>query len=280
MAILKNGLISGKAGDTIFRVCNGQVVVTARNGKMTNPRSQGQQAQRIKQRNITRFYSMANAVMALRDNFEGKVGKQSDYTRFISLNLHQKSVLLTRKEGEQGACVAAPYIASQGCLPSIETILMGKEGTSADNTARADLRFVSTIFLGEIAVNESTTVAEISHAIISNNEAWEQGDELRYIACVQENTSGYPCVSFSVQSLILDVNDNTPLSKEQSICFSNISGFLGNNAVLPEGAFVWVHHRQKGKSHYCSSQQFVVLNTLYDQYSNEDAMKRALDSWK
>ena len=73
--------------------------------------------QRMKWANVLAVYKCLKSY--LKDAFETKSGGQTDYSCFMSTNLHAAPVYLPKDEVRMGADVVAPYVVSQGSLPAI-----------------------------------------------------------------------------------------------------------------------------------------------------------------
>ena len=105
------GMISGSAGDLTYSVKGGELVISARVSKMTNPRTPTQMIQRIKFPNIVALYRSFRGL--LDECFEQRRRKDRKslvpiYNRFIGANLFSLPVYLTRTESATGYCIAAP----------------------------------------------------------------------------------------------------------------------------------------------------------------------------
>ncbi|WP_294633548.1 hypothetical protein [uncultured Bacteroides sp.] len=122
------GMISGSAGDLTYSVKGGELVISARVSKMTNPRTPTQMIQRIKFPNIVALYRSFRGL--LDECFEQRRRKDRKslvpiYNRFIGANLFSLPVYLTRTESATGYCIAAPsfgFSSAHGCLSHGEDI--------------------------------------------------------------------------------------------------------------------------------------------------------------
>ena len=81
-------------------------------------------------------------------------------------------VYLTKSEVNAGACVVAPYKITNGKLNSI--VITG-HGSQA----------VTDIALGSLTINDETTVADFSNAVVQNNKDFEYGDQITYFLLTQ-----------------------------------------------------------------------------------------------
>ena len=185
----------------------------------------------------------------LKDCFEAKPRRQSDYNRFVSMNMQMPPVFLTRQEVETGVTIAANYYISQGSLPSI-----GVTGT--DETAYTDIR------LGDLTIDETTTIAQFARTVVENNPEYRYYDQISYFSALQLTTpDGIPYVRGTQARVNLNPTDTTPLlSIAPSYGFSTTDGFLGHGEYVGQGAFGWVHSRRSSNRVLVSSQQLIANN--------------------
>ena len=171
--------ISGKVGDLVYQVRGGQQVIRGVATSMKNPRTEAQMAQRMKWPNVLAAYRALQPYM--KDCFETKQGGQTDYNRFMGINLHAEPVYLEKGAARLGAGIVASYVVSQGSLPSIQV----NGATPATDIA-----------LGTLTIGDDTTVAEFAQAVVQNNYAYSYGDQIAFFRLVQEEDSqdGHPYV--------------------------------------------------------------------------------------
>ena len=166
--------MAGSVGDFTFKQLNGQTVVSEKVTNMRNPRSDGQMKTRTKFTNIVAMYSLIRP--RLRKAFETKPAGVSDYNMFMKVNMQKEPVYLTKQQVAGGACVVAPYQITQGSLPSIVV-------TGSGQSASTD------IYLGATTINASTTIAQLSQAIVQNNPSFKYGDQISYFIVRQHVNS-------------------------------------------------------------------------------------------
>ena len=236
MAIVKpDGSLSGAMDNGIFRSYDGVTVLSSKPHGIRNPRSVSQQTNRLKSRNIISMYGyMKNA---LKDNFQGKAGCQSDYTRFQACNMTAKSaVYLTYDENENHVCVVAPYVVSFGTLPTIEYHL-------------EEEWLVTEIDVTGLNLDDETAMYYFKEYLLDNQDLFRHGDKVVLIACYQE------CVQKSTQDSCdryranceycefeLSGKDTTPVrqymngfefrvNEENKLCFRR-QGACGQEGIL------------------------------------------------
>ena len=216
-----NGIIkklSGRVGNLIYSVRSGQQVVRGASTSVKNPRTDAQMAQRMKWANILAVYRTLRPYM--KDCFETKKKGQSDYSRFMSTNLHSQPVYLEKGQARLGAGVVAPYVITQGSLPSIQV----SGATPATDIA-----------LGTLTIGADTTVSEFAQAVVQNNGGYHYGDQLSFFKLNQEEDSqdGHPYISVTATRVNLDPADTSKLRDVAPASgFSTVSGTLGTDAAL------------------------------------------------
>lgn len=266
--------MSGAIGQIVVRNYNGMQVASMKPSRVHNPRSVKQQEQRCRFKNIIAMYQSMKEV--LRDAFQDKTGKQSDYNRFQGVNLSQKAVYM--KECESIHAVVAPYVVSQGSLISINNAI-GDDGLLHSN-----------IRLGDLSVERTTTVGELSRAIIGNNEGWYEGDELWFVASLQTGDGNtrtpYPDVFCIAMVITLDKGNEEPLEKmyDGYNCWTcdmmtDEDGCLCHT-IAERGGYTFEHRRRSIDKVLVSTQSLVVKNDIFDRYNSEEARQRAIESWQ
>lgn len=172
--------------------------------------------------------------------------------------------------------MCAPYIITQGSLPSIEM------------TDDSGQRWVSNIVLDNDYEMNSPSVAAFSEMLIRLNPAIRQGDQLSFVRITQQTNgqTGVPYIVVREYELIVDVNgagdvfdflpsgyiDSTEASSDCRLCVNN-----SGNA----GGFALILSRTTGGKTYVSSQRVVVANNtaLINAYSGETALAAAIQSY-
>ena len=257
--------VSGKVGDLVYTVRSGDQLIRGVPSKVRNPRTELQMAQRMKWPNVLAVYRTLQPYM--KDCFETKQGGQTDYNRFMGTNLHAEPVYLEKSAARLGAGIVAPYVISQGSLPSIQV----NGATPATDIA-----------LGQLTIGDDTTVAEFAQAVVQNNYAYSYGDQIAFFRLVQEEDSqdGHPYISVSATRVNLDPTDTGTLrSVAPASGFSTVSGMLGADAALTGAGIAWVHSRTvNGKTHV-SSQRLVVDNDLLEEYGTAQMLTAATKSY-
>ena len=257
--------ISGKVGDLLYQVRGGEQLIRGVPSKVRNPRTELQMAQRMKWPNVLAVYRALQPYM--KDCFETKQGGQTDYNRFMGINLHAEPVYLEKSAARLGAAIVAPYVISQGSLPSIQV---------SGATPTTD------IALGQLTIGDDTTVAEFAQAVVQNNGGYRYGDQLSFFRLVQEEDSqdGHPYISVTATRVNLDPTDTSTLRSVASASgFSTVSGMLGADAALDGAGIAWIHSRTVNGKTRVSSQRLVVDNDLLEEYGTAQMLSVATNSY-
>lgn len=275
-----NGLFKkskGSLGGVTFRGVNGQTVTSEKITKTTNPRTEAQMKQRVQLANLVSTYRLLQ-----RSNLKGfqfKKKTQSDYNAFVANNINIVKCYLTKQEAAAQACIPAPYLFSQGSLPSI--VVSQDSGTS---------RFITSILLESLdtIVGKSdvkpvdATIAQLSQCIIKDNAGWQEGDQLSYVSFRQtiDQSSGFPYASLYRSDIVLKLDDSRKVGDViDNLGFDIFNHYLAHSASQIQGAFAWVHSRNVSGSLQVSTQRFVVFNSYYTSHSSDAYRDKAIRSY-
>ena len=259
--------MKGSAGAVTFKQSNGRTIVSEKATTVKNTRTSGQQRQRMKWGNLIQTYK--GVTPYLLSAFEKKAQGVNDFNMFVKRNVGNNPVFLTKAEVEANACVVAPYVITEGSLERIET-----SGEGADT--------VTNIKIGDLTIDENTTVADLSKAIVVNNAGYDFGDQLSFFSLIQkmDSTSGIPYVRFNASGIVLDKVNPTKLADVVNMAgFASVGGCLGHGEDEGDGGFCWIHSKATSAGVKVSSQMLIVSNPLLNDYTGEDAYKRAVATY-
>lgn len=268
------GKVRGKIGGIVFTEVAGVGTVGREYvAKPSNPKSYAQQVRRVMLSNLVNAYKAGEGWM--KAAFETKKAGQSDYNRFVSLNLNRSRIALTKEQAANGSCVIAQYDVSEGTLPSIVLNKMGEKQWSTN------------IALGTLQIDANTTVAEFSEAVISNNAHILAGMQITYVSYMQtiDDVTGFPRVICTPYELTLDVNSQELLNDYLPVSFAaasigSQSKFLGTGATLADGAFAYILSSRVGGKIKVSSQRLqLVMNSIYREYARDAQVQLAVQSY-
>lgn len=279
MSIIRNtasGLMKGRVGNTTFYVMNGQQVARqARNNSNYGEgamRSYAQQARRVKWSNLVNFYKACKDWMP--KAFENKKRSQSDYNKFMSVNINSSRVSLTKDQALNGSAVVESIIVSQGSITPI-----AQEYVLARNVMTSDIKLTVTN-LG------TTPIAQLTQDIITQNPMWSAGDNLALVLFSNgTDERGYPYVQTTYHEFTLDSTSAQPFSSlpiAQYLVKDTTSSALSlSTSGIPQfmGA-VFIHTRKAQSILMTSTQRPVLFNTvILDQFSTQEQLDLAIASY-
>lgn len=277
MAIVKNMWLQGtsqKLGNTVLYQAMGQTRQRELAAEVSNPRTQSQMSQRVKWANLVNFYRVNSRWM--RYAFETKKTNQSEYNKFMSVNAPNNIIYLTKQAAAAGACIVAPYIMTQGSLPSISYKRQGQQ-------------IQTNIFLADLTnLDENSTVAQLSEQILAANPGILEGDQLSIIRYTQmaNEVTGYPYVIVRKYELILS-RTNADLWANywpaDIVTFDTVSG---NGMVIVEptgnaGGLLMILSRTVGGKTYVSTQSILPVDNeaTIEAWSSASALANAILSY-
>lgn len=277
MAVLQNMWLRGakkKLGGTVLYTQGGRTLQRELAPEVKNPKTPAQMGQRVKWANLVAFYR-ANASW-MPKAFENKKATQSDYNKFMSLNAANSRIYLTKEQARQGACVVDSYRVSDGTLQPVDIF-------------PTEQNWVTNLYItGLNKLDETTTVAAFSKALLSSNAGLRSGDQLSFIRITQlnNNTTSIPYVQVRAYELLINeqgpglVKDFWPieliaLGQEQETPALMVKN---NNK---QGGFAIIVSRTQGGRVLVSPSQITQVNmtAIINQYSSNAALAAAIDSY-
>ena len=277
MAIVKNFWLKNQtkklAGAVIYQAM-GQTRSRELAASVSNPRTTDQMTQRVRWANLVNFYRANKSWMKFA--FETKPTNRTDYNQFMSLNAGTSRIYFTKSLANQGACIVDAYQMTQGSLASIE-VLESQNGWQTN------------LFLpAGFAISSTTTIAEFANALISQNPAIREGDQLSFIRLTQQTnaTTGVPFVVVRKYEVLLKTDDLRFLGQFLPLDYISNESVTGGNVVVVDdsgnaGGFLLILSRTVGGKTYVSTQSIIVANNdaLISQYSSSAALQAAIDSY-
>lgn len=265
-----NTRISGKVGQYIFRQTKTGTVVSEAPVKPSTPlRTQRQMDIRTQWANLGAVYKLFDSM--LRRGFEELPPGMNVYNAFIQANLGVVKVYITKKMRLNGGVILAPYQITRGSLPSINMTL-----TSANILQ-------SSVCIDSLIIDATTTVGAFSQAVLENNEAFLEGDQITFFHGSQtiDMVTRTPRATIKGYKIVLDTADDTMLWDHVSpIGFSSVNNFVGASQVITDGAAVWVHSREDVDGDLKVSTQFLyVENAALATYQNNSALVASINSY-
>lgn len=277
MAIVKTGDMYGQVGrlgQNVYYTAYSETRSRKLAASVSNPRTQAQMLQRVRWANLVNFYRVNRSWMKYA--FETKKKNQSEYNKFMSLNVATSPIYLTKQEAGAGACVVYPYIITQGSLPSIE---QANNGVSITTNLY--------ITQGSI-INSNTTVAELSQNLVTNNPALRYGDQLSLIRLYQQANpnTGTPFINLRKYELVLSDTNTTTIGNYWPMDIIT-QGTTGGNPCIAitadgrTGGVSFVLSRTIAGKTYVSTQRIVTagMDNIIQSYSSSTQLQNAINSY-
>lgn len=263
-----------KLGGTVLYTQGGRTLQRELAPEVKNPKTPAQMGQRVKWANLVAFYR-ANAGW-MPKAFENKKPTQSDYNKFMSLNASSSRIYLTKEQARQGACVVDSYRVSDGTLQPVDIF-------------PTEQNWVTNLYLGDLAdLDETTSVAELSIALLSSNAGLRSGDQLSFIRVTQlyNNTTNIPYVQVRAYELIINEQGTGLVGDYWPIDLIGIGEEQDEPALMvknnnKQGGFAIIVSRTQGGRVLVSPSQITQVNmgAIINQYSSSGALNNAILSY-
>lgn len=270
----------GRVGAYSMYVRSGEQIVRQRkNSSNYGPeasRTESQMSRRVCWANLVDFYKACRSWMP--KAFETKSAGQTDYNKFMQLNINSARVYLTKDMAANGCAVPDAFMVSQGSLAPL-TITGGNLSIGTLPGIKLDT-----------AIQSSSTIANISADILRNNPAFQNGDNIAFInfKCILDSR-GYPYTTSVYNEFTIDTG-NTGQWGQNSISAILESATVNDQLQLaPKTTYynasnicadVWIHTRKVGGALQVSTQQIYVWDdTELQQFSTQGALQAAIDSY-
>ncbi len=266
-----NKNLSGKIGTKVYvRRKDGLTIVYEAPEKPDTPkRSVEQMRIRMQWSNLGAVHTQFHKT--LRKGFQNVEGNMSDYNAFVQANTGVCKVYIPKWVRLNGGCVLAPYLVTRGKLPSIG---------AAKNSSNV---LVTDLALGSLVIDATTTVGELSAAILAYNTQWEEGDQLSFFYGTQtvDSVTGTPRANIEGSKILIRVNDDTLLwNVVPQQGFSSSAGYLSMGMAITDGAAVWVHSREgQGGTVQVGTQYLYVDSSVLASYQTNEAFRASADSY-
>lgn len=260
--------LSGKLGIYVFARRKGEQVSRSWvKPKDTKTTAQGRQRSVLA--NIIRVFQASPSFF--QSAFANKPSNQSDYNAMVARNIGKSPrIHLPKSVVEAGGGVVAPYVISDGGVQSI--IVTGIGVTARTNIAVG----------ADFDIDDTTTVAALSAAILENNTFIEEGDQLSYLSIEQYTDGGVPKLRARKYEMVISAT-GSGIARDYIPEFglSVSGGFIAHGSFVYSGAFAWVLSRKKEGKIDVSRQSLIVTDeSLYSSYVGELAISTANTSYK
>ena len=267
--------LSGKIGNiTYMKTKYGTIAYPSTVHSKVPRRSERQMEIRTQWVNLGAIYRQFN--QTLKKAFED-AGNMSSYNAFLQANINVVKVYITKQERLNGGSVLAPYLITRGSLESIAW------DVNEQNV------LVTNLALGDLVIDENTTISQVSSAIIKNNVDWKNGDQLAFFIGVQniDPMTHTPRARITGCKLLIDVNGTQKLWEVvNKVGFASIAGtegtgnFLCMSTPVTNGAAAWVHSRNNSDDTLqISTQNLYVDTAILDSYTDGSAFESSANSY-
>lgn len=277
MAIVTSMWLKGtkqKLGGSVLYQAMGQTRQRELAANVANPRTNSQMEQRTRWANLVNFYRVNSGWMKFA--YETKKTNQSEYNKFMSLNVPGARIYLPKSIASQGGCVVDAYQMTQGSLASIEALKSGAD-------------WQTNLYLASITdLDENSTVGEVTAQLLPANPALREGDQISFLRFTQmtNSSTGVPFVVVRKYEVLLKANDTRRFFDFMPMEYIT----FGGTAQVPcievvnsgnAGGFLLVLSRTIGGKTFVSSQSIVVANNeaMISAYSSDTARQKAIDSY-
>lgn len=267
----------GRVGAYSMYVRAGEQIVRQRqnasNYGETASRTYAQQLRRVMWSNlVNQFRAIAFWQPRAYENIRAG---QTDYNKFMSLNVNAASLPLTKQMASDGATIVTPVVVSQGSLPSPATIV-------------EDDAFYIGLIIDADAGDQMATVGDFSAAVLASNPGYAAGDALCFVGLRNWlDLSDVPRASCDYAEVVLNVADTTPLDSIAGgllLAWSSSKVLMGfsfrSNAEQPIVAATCIHTRRNVSALAVSTEKLVMLSEdIIEMYSGEEWLQECIDSY-
>lgn len=230
-------------------------------------RTEPQQMRRSKWGNLVNFYKLNKTFF--RRAFESKSSNQSDYNKFMSVNLPTARVALTKNDYSLGGCVLDSFRVSEGSL----------RGITDSYKAGALKSVIECTFTGSLAAK---TIGELSTDLLAANSFLLEGDQITYVYWRQFVTvDRVPRFYSEYFEITLDKSSAVKLSSlpNNDIVYAE-NGFLMGEMDYEGSLAAFVLTRQSKGSLQVSTETAILNSDIYlKQWTGEEAEKKAIASY-
>lgn len=261
----------GRVGDATYYVSKGQQIVRqARNDSNYGEsarRSENQQVRRVMWANLVNFYKASASWMPAA--FESKKRGQTDYNKFMQVNMNGSRIALTKDQAAAGACVADAYLVTQGSLPSVEINQKG-------------IAWYTNIGIGDLQIDAATTNAELTAAMEANNANIQEGMQISFVSYQQSlDAMGMPRVICRLYEITLSRTSTDKVwDFLPEFCATSVNKSLGTSGNISEGGFAYIVSDKRAGQVRVSTQQLITRNNeLIYQFSSGEHVRKAMLSY-
>jgi hypothetical protein len=268
----------GKVGAYSMYVRDGEQIVRQRQNASNYgeeaSRTIAQQTRRVKWSNLVSLFKYMSDWQPRA--YENLNKGQTDYNKFMSLNINSANVALTKQQSADGAAVVAPVIVSQGSLVSPGALSEGGLGISLD------------MIWGTSGTAAFASVGELSEALVQNNAGWQDGDNLAAVYFLNWlDIQGTPRCSTVYAELTLDKTNTSalstnPLASRMTFTSGGQGIDIAPNAADQNDVVGWavIHTRRDSGALKVSTERVVMVNEdILSTFVTQAQLDAAIESY-
>lgn len=252
----------GKLAGTTFYQTAGVTIQREINYDPSNPRTDKQMTQRTKLANLVNMYRAGKSFFPRA--FENKKALESDYNKFVSYNLTDSPVYLTKGEAAKGFCVPAAYQISQGSLVSMGAVVNTSGKLKVAGTSSSSL-------------SANATIAQLTELVLAGYPQAQVGDQLSFIFWHVEDTD----VRFDKLEIILSDSDTTKItdSLHGDFAWTPTDGLNVDETGFDVAGAAVLSRTVAGKTLVSSERLVVNEATGYTAHTGDAAQAAAITSY-
>lgn len=241
-------------------------------------RSLAQQSQRVKWPNMVAVYRQIQGWG--KKAFQLKSDNQTDFNRFMALNIESAEVYLTKEQFNMGACVFNYMRVSDGSLPEVTLI-------STSFPGQGNTQFVRTNILLGGEPSSFSNYGAFCQSLISNNLGrFKDGDALAFIEYVNYlDANSIPRATSYYQEIVLDVTSTAEVGDFLPLEDCRINGAMqlcwGPSRQDTNGVGCSIIHTrlQKGKLLISPAQLYLYYTEFSRPFCTNTAKAAAIESY-
>lgn len=201
---------------------------------------------------------------------------QTDYNKFMQLNVNAATLPLTKQEASDGCVVITPVLISQGSLILPQAVV---------NTS--DLVLHIAVDVSSAGTTPPTTLGQLSFHLINANGGWLEGDALAVIMFKNwKDAAGNPRAESIYQEFTLDTTSDTPLAdilpRYDVTWGTGVELEVAPKTADEQDCVAWaiVHTRRVSGSLKVSTSRIMMGSTsLVTEYTTEARLQEAIESY-
>lgn len=201
---------------------------------------------------------------------------QTDYNKFMQLNVNAATLPLTKQEASDGCVIITPVLVSQGSLILPQAVV-----------DTSDLVLHIAVDVSSAGTTPPTTLGQLSFHLINANGGWLEGDALAVIMFKNwKDAAGNPRAESIYQEFTLDTTSDTPLAdilpRYDVTWGSGVELEVAPKTADEQDCVAWaiVHTRRVSGSLKVSTSRVMMGSTsLVTEYTTQARLQEAIESY-